>query len=218
MTSDEELKALAAQLRHPSGDMGIEIADMMNETNAGMTKHAILCLDMQANDVIMELGHGNCRHLSYLLQQSSGLRYYGLEMSELMNAEAEKINQPFTRNKQAAFYLYDAKQVPFTGNFFDKIFTVNTIYFWEEPFALISELYRVLKPGGTLCITFAIGSFMKQLPFTKFGFELYDTEKIEQLMASVPFNITAMEPQLENVKTKTGEMVEREFMSVVAGK
>lgn len=217
MTTNEELQSLASQLKNPSGEKGIEIADMMNETNIGMTKHAISCLNILPGDTILELGHGNCGHLDYLLQQNSGLKYFGLEMSELMKKEAQKINKVFIKEEQALFYLYDGLHIPFPDHFFDKIFTVNTVYFWAEPEKLLKDLYRVSKPGGKICITFAQESFMKLLPFTQFGFELYSIEKIEQLIASTSFHITGIEKQSENVNTKMGEMVERPFVSVVLG-
>lgn len=218
MSNETELQALASQLKHPSGEKGVEIANMMNDTNIGMTKHAIQCLDIQSGDSILELGHGNCGHLEYLLQQNTGLVYCGLEMSELMNQEAEKINQSLIQKKTAAFYLYDGNTIPFSDNFFDKTFTVNTIYFWQEPVALLNELYRVIKPGGKLCITFALESFMEQLPFTAFGFELYSQEKIEKLIPKTPFKISDIIVAKERVKTKMGEEVEREFISVVVAK
>lgn len=215
MTTNEELQSLASQLKHPSGDKGVEIADMMNETNIGMTKHAIHCLDILPDEAILELGHGNGGHLNYLLQQSAGLKYYGLEISELMKKEAEKINAVFVENKQANFYLYDGLLIPFPDHSFDKIFTVNTIYFWAEPEKLLKELHRVLRQGGKICITFAEESFMKQLPFTQFGFELYDVDKIQKLVDATLLKITGIEKQTENVKTKMGEMAERAFVSVV---
>ncbi|MFT3751274.1 MAG: class I SAM-dependent methyltransferase [Agriterribacter sp.] len=218
MTSEQELKELAAQLRHPSGEKGVEIANMMNETNIGMTSHAVHCLDIHKADMILELGHGNARHVENLFQQYDSISYFGLEMSELMHEEAKKINQVFIANKQALFYLYDGEQFPFADGLFDKVFTVNTIYFWEEPVAVLSELYRVIKPGGILCTTLALKSFMQQLPFTQFGFELYDIEKIEKLIALTSFKITNIETSTENVKTKTGEIAEREFVSVIMEK
>lgn len=218
MATDHELKLLASQLKHPSGEKGIEIANMMNETNIGMTKHAIGCLNIKEGDIVLELGHGNGGHIAYLLQQAEKLTYYGLEMSALMNAEAHRINETFVERDQALFYLYDCITIPFADNFFDKIFTVNTIYFWSNPVKLLEELHRVIKPGGILCITFALKSFMEQLPFTKVEFELYDEAKIKSLIAASDFELVDILSQIEKVKTKTGEMVEREFVSVLVKK
>lgn len=213
--NQEELKELAAQLRQPKGDKGIEVADLMNDTNISMTHHAIEKLNILDNDKIMELGHGNCKHLSHLLNQKNNLTYYGLELSELMNKEAERINQQFIKNKQAHFVHYNGLEIPFSDNNFNKIFTVNTIYFWSDPTHLLDELFRILKPNGTLCITFAQQKFMQQLPFTEYGFTLYDNEKLTKLIATTPFKIIDCETQTETIKSKMGDSIERGFTTFI---
>ncbi len=214
MSSDKELIELASQLRQPSGNKGIEIADMMNATNINMTIHSIKRLTLSSGNSVLELGHGNCGHLTHLMEQSTEMNYTGLELSELMHQEAQRINQLHIENKQAAFHLYDGEIIPFDDNSFDKIFTVNTIYFWPQPVAMLNELYRVLKPQGLLNITFAERSFMQQLPFTQFGFELYDSEKIKELISQTQLQYSGEERQSESIKTKTGELVTREFTTM----
>ena len=219
MITTEELQELASQLRHPNGAKGIEVADLMNETNISMTLHSIDRLNLLDNDSIMELGHGNCRHLPYILQQKNNLTYHGLDISELMNKEAKRINQQFVDRQQASFYLYDGQNIPFSDSCFDKVFTVNTIYFWVDPKFLISELYRVIKPNGMINITFCQQHYMKQQPQTQFGFTLYDNEKIEQLIATTQFKIIGSDTQTETVKSKIGDgLVDREFTTFMIEK
>lgn len=207
----EDLKALAMQLRQPNGAAGIGISDMMNETNIKMTVHSIEHLHILDHEIILELGHGNCKHLPFVMEQKTDITYHGLEISELMNKEAKQINSHYVDNQSAFFYLYDGLTIPFKGNYFDKIFTINTIYFWVCPELLISELHRVIKPKGILNITFAHKDFMESLPFTQFGFTLYDSEKLKQLIDKTAFKIISSDTQTEFVKTKTGDLVNREF-------
>jgi len=210
----KDLQDLASQLSHPKGDKGIEIADMMNATNIGMTLHAIESLELSGHETVLELGHGNAAHVRHLLDPHPGVHYDGLELSELMHAEAKRINHHFTEAQQAAFHLYDGRRIPFPDNHFDRLFTVNTLYFWADPPALLAELHRVLKTGGRLCITFAQERFMKTLPFTAYGFELYSTDKLEKLLAGSAFKIRKMESRMEQVKSKLGDLVDREFTTV----
>jgi SAM-dependent methyltransferase len=218
MTSKVELEELAAQLRQPHGAEGIAVANMMNESNIGMTRHSIDRLNILERDHILELGHGNCSHLPYLLKQQHNLTYSGLEVSELMSSEAQRMNKAFMSTNQVLFHLYDGINIPFQTNSFDKIFTVNTIYFWINPELLLTELYRVMKQNGILNITFAQKSFMQNLPFTQFGFELYDNEKITRLIDKTPFEVVDSDTQTEAVKTKTGELIERDFTTISLGK
>ncbi|MEZ0181218.1 class I SAM-dependent methyltransferase [Flavobacterium oncorhynchi] len=214
----EELQAIASQLKLPTGEKGIEMGNMMNETNINMTRHSIQNLNISNENKILELGHGNAGHVEFLFEQAENLKYYGLEMSELMFQEARQINRNFVSQKQAFFSLYEGNKVPFENDFFDKIFTVNTIYFWQKPEELLAEIYRVLKPNGNFCLTFAEEDFMKKLPFTQFEFELYSTEKAQELIKKTPFKIVYTETQTEKVKSKTGELVDRAFTTIVLEK
>ncbi|MGO4772436.1 class I SAM-dependent methyltransferase [Flavobacterium sp. W22_SRS_FK3] len=218
MMKQEELQEIASQLKHPTGEKGIEMANMMHETNINMTRHSIQNLNISAGNIILELGHGNAGHVEFIFQQGDNMRYYGLEMSELMFQEARQINRNFVSQKQAFFSIYDGNVIPYEDDFFDKIFTVNTIYFWQDPEKLLSEIYRVLKPKGILCITFAEESFMKQLPFTKYKFELYCTEKVESLIQKTAFRYLYKETLTEKIKTKTGEWVDRDFTTIALEK
>jgi len=211
----DDLKELAKQLGNPEGETGIEVANMMNATNIGMTKHAIESLNLSSNDCVLELGHGNCGHLSYLMKQAENLKYFGLEISELMQQEAIKSNQNYIENNSANFRLYNGTEIPFDDESFDKIFTVNTLYFWQNPDLLLNEIYRVLKPNGILALTFADKSFMEKLPFTNFGFNLYSLKDAEELLKKNRFKILNSISQTEQVFSKTNEMVNRTFFTVV---
>jgi SAM-dependent methyltransferase len=211
----EQLEALASQLSHPNGEKGSEIAQMMNEPNIGMSKNAIINLELTSGDAVLELGHGNAGHLEFLFSQAGSIHYTGLEISVLMNEEALQMNHDFAASGQASFVLYDGGQLPFESGTFDKLFTVNTLYFWKDPAAILAELSRVLKPNAVFSLTFAHRSFMETLPFTPFGFTLYNPDEVMKLIEKSSFRLTREDAQTEVVKTKTGDAVERPFSTFV---
>jgi len=203
----EELAEMARQLGCPSGEGGIFIANMMNESNAGMIGSTIEVVQLQANDSVLELGHGNGKHIPEILSQAANISYHGLEISELMKTEAETLN---TTN-HTSFSIYDGEKIPFDAQMFDKVITVNTLYFWKNPLALLQEIYRILKINGLCCIAFAQKEFMEKLPFTAYGFELYDEQKFELLVSQTNFKLIQFTQHTEMVKTRTNEMVERSY-------
>lgn len=207
---NDELKALAEQLRFPQGSKGIQVSDMMHESNANMIRKTIESLHVAHKDEVFELGHGNAGHLHYLFEIEKSAMYYGLEISELMHAESKQINKSFVDKNQAFFFLYDGAEMPFGDDYFDKGYTVNTLYFWNEPLKVLMEIYRVMKPSGVFSIAFAQQKSMELLPFTKFGFELYDTERAEKLIKQTPFEIVQIENHVEILKARTGT-IQREF-------
>lgn len=205
-----EIREIESQLSCPRGENGIEIAHKMNTSNMGMTKNSIQFLEVENNDAVLELGHGNCGHLEFILAVSSDVRYFGLEISETMWREAQKI---ITKG-QAKFKLYDGITIPYPDNYFNRIFTVNSIYFWSNPEELIKEIERVLKVDGVLVLTYADKSFMKHLPFVGDKFKLFDKEDILKLAEKVNLSIINSRNELEEIESKSGETVLRKYTMV----
>ncbi|UII33569.1 class I SAM-dependent methyltransferase [Fulvivirga ulvae] len=212
--TETELRQLEKQLGCPSGEMGIELGVTMHETNIGMTLNTIEFLDLHDGNLVLELGHGNCSHLEKLLGKAKNLAYHGLEISTLMHEEAQRINQQVIADHKVDFKLYNGENIPFPESHFDRIMTVNTIYFWKEPEGFINEIGRKLKPNGCLVITFAQKDFMKNLPFVGENFTLYNQRDIEKLVEGSGLAITGYLDKTEEVKSKAGESVER-FYSMV---
>jgi ubiquinone/menaquinone biosynthesis C-methylase UbiE len=215
---EDQLKELAAQLRLPHAEKGISMANMMQETNSGMIASAIAAMKLQPGDKVLELGPGNGAHISAILESAEHIHYTALEISELMQQEAIRLNTAAFGTGQALFELYDGLTIPCADNLLDKGLTVNTLYFWEKPVELLQEIYRILKPGATFCITFAQRNFMEQLPFTKYGFELYDTQKAKDLIGQTSFEIQHVETTTESIKSNTGDFVNRDYTTITIRK
>lgn len=212
--SKKELNELAQQLNCPSGEHGRAIGERMNTSNISMTLTTVEIIGLKDEQSILELGHGNAGHLSKVLEQAQNLHYVGLEISELMKEEAKRKNNQFIVDGLATFSLYDGLNLPFLEDTFDVIFTVNTIYFWKQPIQLLHEIYRVLKRGGTCCVTFAQKDFMEGLSFTKGRFKMYDNDDIKTLIGKTDFELKDIINHSEQVQSKTGEQVQRTYSVV----
>lgn len=206
----ENLKILAQNLANPQGEKGIEIGEMMNATNIGMTLENIKTLLIEDNEAVLEIGHGNADHVKSIVNKAQNIHYTGIDISETMHYEAKRLNEEF--KNQAEFVLYEGKKLPFEDKTFDKIFTVNTVYFWEEPVDFLNEIHRVLKDNGTFVLTFGQRNFMEKLPFTQFDFILYNTDEMEQTVSKSHFKRMKISEKEEEVKSKTGnETITRNY-------
>lgn len=199
----QDLKILAQNLANPQGEKGIEIGKMMNATNIGMTLESIQTLLIEDDEHILEIGHGNADHVKSILNKATNIKYTGIDISETMHQEAKKRNVIF--ENQADFVLYEGKKLSFQDKTFDKIFTVNTVYFWEQPVDYLNEIYRVLKDSGMFVLTFAQRDFMEKLPFTQFGFKLYSNTEMEEIISKSHFKRMKISEREEQIKSKTSE-------------
>ncbi|GHE42571.1 class I SAM-dependent methyltransferase [Sphingobacterium griseoflavum] len=215
MATKEELVQLAAQLAHPSGNIGVELSIIMDRTNSNMTKQAIEALNLQAGQRILELGHGNAGHVSWLLEKHPDVTYVGLDISETMHREAINNNLDAIAAKKASFYLYDGIDLPASIQQVDAIFFVNTIYFIKEPAWFIEQLASLLRPHGKLAITLASRKFMETLPFTAFGFRLYDEAELCRLAGNKLLQFVYRLADKEQISNKAGDLVEREYLTLL---
>ena len=212
--TEEELLELEKQLSCPTGAMGIELGNGMHETNIGMTLNSIKFLNLADKNAVLELGHGNCGHLGDILNSARDITYTGLEVSETMWEEAR--NAPL--GHRGEFKLYDGVSIPFPDETFDRVFSVNCIYFWSNPQALMQEIGRVLKPDGCCVLTFVDKDFAQSLPFVRDKFTLYDQDDIARLVGQANLTLVETRKLMNHVKSKTGEMVQRTFTMAKIGK
>jgi SAM-dependent methyltransferase len=215
--TEKEIEEIAKQLGCPAGEMGLDIAETMEVSNFPMTEKGIQALALKGGEYVLEVGHGNAAHLKYLLKPS--VRYYGLDISPLMKSEAERINALYLKSDQASFHVYDGLNIPFEDNTFDKALTVNTLYFWKEPVKFLDQVHRVMKPGGQFNVVFGQKLFMEQLPFTKYGFNLYTQKEVEDMMAKSAFSVVDFNNYSDVVSfNNLGDEVMRHFSVITVEK
>jgi ubiquinone/menaquinone biosynthesis C-methylase UbiE len=104
-----------------------------------------------------------------------------------MVEEARLLNKIFVASQRAEFLLADADRLPFKSETFDKVFTVNTIYFWDDPGKTLSEIARVLKPEGWIVVAVRPDSVMSHYPFARFGFRLFSSDDLKTLLTENNF-------------------------------
>jgi ubiquinone/menaquinone biosynthesis C-methylase UbiE len=212
MKDETQLMEIAKQLSCPSGEYGILTAQNMASHNHNMISEAILVLDLADEQRVLEIGPGGGDHVSKVFKQAKNLKYYGVDISELMILESVKENQKLVNSGQATFTLANGKTLAFFNEFFDCALTVNTIYFWNEPMAYAQEIMRVLKPGGLFSVAFAPKDFMEKLPFTKYTFHLYNLEEAHALFVSAGFVVINSDSHQETITSNAGQTIDREFI------
>lgn len=104
---------------------------------------------------ILDFGCGNGRIEKKLLSKNPA-SIVGMEISEPMLEEANKLlatYSPEDTNK-VSFTKIESDTLPFADNSFDVILVHFVFHYIKNPQAIMSELCRVLRPGGKLVATF----------------------------------------------------------------
>lgn len=199
--NEQDLKEMAAQFRKPSGEKGKEIGDFMNQGNEQMNLHTLAVLNPKPDDDILEIGMGNGLFVKNILNLHPSIKYTGCDFSKVMVEESIKNNIDFVNNGRAGFIETDANSIPLQDNSVNKIFTVNTLYFWEEVDKTLNEFKRVLKPGGELIISIRPKYILETYEVSQFGFTMFYISDVISILENSGFRAFEIfelkEPPLE---------------------
>lgn len=215
---EETLKAIAGQLRQPKGEYAIKVGEKMNEGNLNINLNTFDALNLKTGDNILEIGMGNGFFVKNILSAANSLKYVGCDFSEIMVVEARKQNKNFIQSGQAEFYNADAKELPFNAETFDKVFSINTIYFWDNPQTILSEIWRVLKPKGQMTISIRPKFIMEHYPFVKYGFKTFAKDDLTELITKNNFNVIKIVEKDEPEVEINGELSKTATLLVTAEK
>ena len=138
----------ARQLGNPEGELGLAVIERVYESNSKASLQAVSQLGLQPNSRVLEIGFGNGRMVPEVVCQAENVLYSGLDRSPTMVAEARRYNATLVAAGRAAFYLGSAEHMPFPECSFDCVFSIGVAHFWSAPTMALSEIRRVLRPGG----------------------------------------------------------------------
>jgi arsenite methyltransferase len=175
--------ALARQLARPSGWFGRAVmTPFLNYGNRSMIDAAVTALGPKTGERIVDVGFGGGYALQSIAPRVMPARATGVEVSDAM-IDAARIRW----REAIEVYRADAAAMPFPNGSFDGIISVNTIYFWSDPAAVLREFRRILQPGGRLVLGIGMKEVMRWSPVTWFGFRLYSANEIESMLDAAGF-------------------------------
>ncbi len=102
-----------------------------------LTRHLTERFNLTPGDKILDVGCGRGEFLNGFIK--CGLDGYGVDQSDF----AQKCHP------KAKVSVHDLNEkLPYSDNFFDVVYSKSVIEHFYYPENLLSEIYRVLKPGG----------------------------------------------------------------------
>ena len=142
---------IARQLSCPTGFFGRIMGRLMNRLNAQLNAFAVRQLDLTPSDRVLEIGFGGGSLPSLI----AGAAFVGgVDRSRDMVGRAKARFSKAVSAGRADFREGNVEELPFEASSFEKVCTVNTVYFWSSLDAGFTEIRRVLSPGGSVVIGF----------------------------------------------------------------
>lgn len=174
---------LSYQLKKPSGELGHEVAQKLNESNRKLYELAWQMADFKSIQQVLEIGFGNGKHMSHYFEKKPDLTVTGVDFSEEMCGEARQSHRELIKDEKLIIHCADASAIPVSDDTYDLIVGLNIVYFLDPPAPYFKEIKRVLKPGGNLLLGYRPRCTVEHLEFTRQNFILYEPEELNELLS-----------------------------------
>lgn len=181
---------VARQLSKPAGLGGAIIRLLMNRTNARLNDLALAELEVRPNDRVLEVGFGGGVALARLLARARHV--CGIDRSADAVAWASRHFRQELERGAAEFKVGSVEKLPLPSASFDKVLTVNTVYFWSSLEAGMGEFRRVLAPGGRVVIGFVPKVRMEKMNMPRDIFSPQDPDDLLAALRDTGFSDVAI--------------------------
>ncbi len=145
------------QYGKPMGLLGMCIGEKMVKQHRPETFWTLQLLDMKPDETVLELGCGAGYAMKLLLEQSAVSLIVGLDISKSVLRTAAIRNRKEIRRGKLQLVKNNIGHMTFQDMSFNKVFSIHSVYFWENMQKNIMEIHRVLKPEGMVILTLSDG-------------------------------------------------------------
>ncbi|MFI5087647.1 MAG: class I SAM-dependent methyltransferase [Terriglobales bacterium] len=179
---------MASQLRRPSGWFGsLVVTRVMNRVNARITDSTIALLEIQPQHGVLEIGFGGGHGLARLAEVVRRGNVAGVDFSDDLARQAQRRFRKEIAQGRLTVQLGDVSRLPYSDENFDRVLTINTIYFWPDTLQGLGEIRRVLKNGGRAAVAIRSKEKMEKYAVTQHGFRLFSADELAELMRQAGF-------------------------------
>lgn len=176
------LKYIALQFSNPHGVGGYVSTFIMNCNNRKQYNAVQKYISLQPKEKVLDIGFGNGCLIKRLYKKYPSSEFHGIDISEDMLHISLKRNASAICKGNMQLSQGDVAALPFEDNSFDKIYTVNTLYFWKDVNKGMQEIKRIMKEHALFVIVGHYRHYLEKLPMTKFHFKNYSVQEIESLL------------------------------------
>jgi ubiquinone/menaquinone biosynthesis C-methylase UbiE len=118
----------------------------MEDEHGDVARAVIARMGIRAGDSILDLGCGNGWATRLLARAAAGVQATGVDLSPAMVAEAEAAHSLTIR---ARYQVGAFERLDLPDARFQRVFSVEALYYAVDLEAALAEAFRVLVPGGT---------------------------------------------------------------------
>lgn len=182
-------RVLSLQAKKPTGIFGRYVmTKIFNNGNADLNAFVKDMLDLKRNDRVLEIGFGPGKLINEIANINTEGTVDGIDFSTAMLKQASKVNKRHILHGKVKLQLGECSRLPYDNDTFDKLCSINTLYFWKEPDKYFREMFRVIKQGGKIAIGFRDDKQMSSLKLSNDIFSTYSVDEVVSMLSNAGFS------------------------------
>ena len=169
----------------------------MENHHLDITEKTLRLMELRAGERVLDLGCGS-GWATRLLARMVGDGPEGFGQVVGVDVSDEMIRQARESSKDFENVLYawgSAQQIPWEENYFDKVLSVESFYYYDDQDRALNELFRVMAPRGRLFILINL-----------YKDNVYSLQWVDKL--KVPVHVRSAAEYIELLKKHAFENVE----------
>ena len=151
ISSESSSAPTESQFSRPSSLMGRLLLRSMNIGHGRLHQWGLKAAGIQLTDRVLDVGCGGGKAISRILEETRR-EVAGVDHSPEAVKTARSVNRAAISSGRLRIVESSVENLPFRDGFFDVVTAFETTYFWPELQAGLTEIRRVLSPGGRLVI------------------------------------------------------------------
>jgi ubiquinone/menaquinone biosynthesis C-methylase UbiE len=140
------------QCSKPTGWWGRVTLWRMNASHSKLTDWGLTHVSIGTGCTILDIGCGGGRTVDKLAAVATQGKVYGVDYSDESVEATKRTNARWIDLGRVEIRNASVSQLPFPADTFDLATAVETHFWWSSLTNDIREVFRVIKPGGTLLI------------------------------------------------------------------
>jgi len=124
----------------------------MNSSHSKLTDWGLEHISIENHHTILDVGCGGGRTVGKLAAIATQGKVYGVDYSDQSVAATKRTNARWIDLGRVEIRQGSVSQLPFPDGMFDLVTAVETHFWWPNLPGDMREVFRVMKPGGTLVL------------------------------------------------------------------
>ena len=180
---------------HPEKPQGEDGRALLLRMNGGgheaLANWGLDLLGLSGNEQqLLDVGCGGGANLQRLMERAPAGHVTGIDYSPVSVNLSREVNADAIAQGRCEVLEGNVLDLPFDSGTFDVATAFETIYFWPDATAGLSELYRVLKPGGRVLVCNdddGTSPDAQDIAQQIEGMRIYTAEQLSEMLAAAGF-------------------------------